>query len=157
MHKIKPTDKDALAALKSDKYGSWSDPIKITWFHILLYAQLTRDFQWIHVNPWKARKGPFGRVVAHGGLVYAMLNRLSRRYLSADIDSTRVLDLSKDKVRSPNPVRLGERIHLRYRVVATYVKDSMAIVDYEVQIGIVGIENEKEEIALECRAKLSYM
>ncbi|MBM3355691.1 MAG: Nodulation protein N, partial [Betaproteobacteria bacterium] len=38
-----------------------------------LFARATEDFQWIHVDPARARGSPFGGTIAHGFLTLAML------------------------------------------------------------------------------------
>ena len=38
----------------------------ITQERINLFAEATGDHQWIHVDPDKAKEGPFGAPIAHG-------------------------------------------------------------------------------------------
>ena len=39
---------------------------------INLFADATGDHQWIHVDPVKAKDGPFGACIAHGYLTLSM-------------------------------------------------------------------------------------
>src|SRR5690606_16605452 len=38
------------------------------------FAEATGDHQWIHVDPEKARTGPFGGTIAHGYLTLSLVN-----------------------------------------------------------------------------------
>ena len=40
------------------------------------FAKLTGDEQWIHVDPERAKKSPFGTTIAHGFLTLSMLPKL---------------------------------------------------------------------------------
>jgi acyl dehydratase len=41
------------------------------------FAKATEDFQWIHVDPARAKNSPFGGTIAHGFLTLSMLPKLS--------------------------------------------------------------------------------
>ena len=41
---------------------------------INLFADATGDHQWIHVDPVKAKDGPFGECIAHGYLTLSLVN-----------------------------------------------------------------------------------
>ena len=38
-----------------------------------LFAKATEDYQWIHVDPERAKASPFGTTIAHGFLTLSML------------------------------------------------------------------------------------
>ena len=40
------------------------------------FARLTGDEQWIHIDPERAKKGPFGTTIAHGFLTLSLLSHL---------------------------------------------------------------------------------
>ena len=44
----------------------YSDWLEITQERINAFADATDDHQWIHVDPERARSGPFGTTIAHG-------------------------------------------------------------------------------------------
>ena len=48
-----------------------SDWVTVDQKRIDLFAQATGDHQWIHVDPVRAAKGPYGGTVAHGFIVFA--------------------------------------------------------------------------------------
>ena len=50
-----------------------SDWITITQAQIQMFADATGDQQWIHTDPERAAKGPFGTPIAHGFLTLALL------------------------------------------------------------------------------------
>jgi acyl dehydratase len=39
-----------------------------------LFADATGDHQWIHVDPERAKDGPFGGCIAHGYLTLSLVN-----------------------------------------------------------------------------------
>jgi acyl dehydratase len=50
-----------------------TDWITITQEQVNQFAEATGDHQWIHVDPERAKKGPFGAPVAHGYLTLSLL------------------------------------------------------------------------------------
>ena len=50
-----------------------SDWITITQAQIQMFADATGDQQWIHTDPERAAKGPFGAPIAHGFLTLSLL------------------------------------------------------------------------------------
>src|ERR1700694_4871817 len=48
----------------------------ITQKQVDLFAEATGDHQWIHVDPERARGGPFGRTIAHGYLSLSLVPSL---------------------------------------------------------------------------------
>src|SRR5262249_49917035 len=69
---IRYDDLDALRALISDEYGPWGPEFEVTQELIDDFADLTGDHQWIHVDPERAKDGPFGAPIAHGLLTLAI-------------------------------------------------------------------------------------
>jgi acyl dehydratase len=53
-----------------------SEPFEITQDRVNLFADATEDHQWIHVDPDRARSGPFGGPIAHGYLTLSLLPHL---------------------------------------------------------------------------------
>src|SRR3981081_3659848 len=53
-----------------------SEPFEITQQRVNLFADATEDHQWIHVDPERARGGPFGGPIAHGYLTLSLIPRL---------------------------------------------------------------------------------
>lgn len=51
-----------------------SEWIEIDQDRVNLFADATGDHQWIHVDPERATKGPFGAPIAHGYLTLSISN-----------------------------------------------------------------------------------
>ena len=67
-----------LAAVQGQSIGH-SDWVTITQEDVNLFADATGDHQWIHVDPERAAKGPFGKTIAHGFMTLALLPGSSTR------------------------------------------------------------------------------
>jgi acyl dehydratase len=62
---------DGLKAAVGDHLG-YSDWHEITQDRINAFAEATGDHQWIHVDPERAKEGPFGRTIGHGYLTLSL-------------------------------------------------------------------------------------
>ena len=51
-----------------------SDWFEVTQDRINTFAECTDDHQWIHVDPVKAKDGPFKTTIAHGFLTLSLLS-----------------------------------------------------------------------------------
>ena len=83
--------------------------LTITQDRVDLFADATDDHQWIHVDPERAKDGPFGATIAHGYLTVALSNRFLPEIVDVQGFSAGV-NYGVDKVRFPAPVRVGARI-----------------------------------------------
>src|SRR6476646_515782 len=72
------------------------------------FADATGDHQWIHVDPERAKEGPFGGPVAHGYLTLAMLPMLLSEVVSVSVSFFGVT-AATEKVRFTSPVPVGSR------------------------------------------------
>ncbi len=73
------------------------------------FADATDDHQWIHVDPERAKDGPFGRTIAHGYLTLSLVNRFLPDLVTVEGASMGV-NYGCEKVRFPAPVPEGARI-----------------------------------------------
>jgi acyl dehydratase len=74
-----------------------------------LFAEATGDHQWIHVDPDRAAKGPFGRTVAHGFLTLSLIPVLAQEVYR--IDGVRMgVNYGLNRVRFPAPLPVGSRV-----------------------------------------------
>lgn len=86
-----------------------SDWLTIDQERINLFAQATGDFQWLHVDPQRAAKGPFGKTIAHGFLSLSLTNLfLPDLFLPDNLDWG--VNYGLDRVRFPAPVPVGAHI-----------------------------------------------
>jgi acyl dehydratase len=104
-----------LAAL-GQPLGS-TDWVLIDQVRINLFADATGDHQWIHVDPERAKHGPFGACVAHGYLTLSLANLFLPQLVSFERLKMGV-NYGCDKVRFPAPVRVDSRVRGRGEVVA---------------------------------------
>lgn len=86
-----------------------SDWVTVDQDRIDQFANATGDHQWIHVDPEKAKDGPFGTTIAHGYLTLSLLPMLTWQiYEVRGISGA--LNYGLDKVRFPSPVPVGSRV-----------------------------------------------
>ncbi len=78
-----------------------------------LFAEATGDHQWIHVDPERAAKGPYGSTVAHGFLTLSMLGVFSPSAFQVG-DVKMGVNYGLNKVRFPAPVKVGSQVRARY-------------------------------------------
>lgn len=94
-----------------------TDWVELTQERINKFADATDDHQWIHVDPERARTGPFGACVAHGYLTLSLANLFLPQLV--EIRNMRMgVNYGCEKVRFPAPVKAGKRIRGRGEVVA---------------------------------------
>lgn len=74
------------------------------------FADATLDPQWIHVDPERAAKGPFGTTVAHGYLTLSLLVTMIEDLGVLPDNAQLVVNYGLDKVRYPAPVPSGSRV-----------------------------------------------
>jgi acyl dehydratase len=73
------------------------------------FAEATGDHQWIHVDPERARHGPFGGTIAHGYLTLALVNQMLPQILEVRGFSMGV-NIGCDTLRFLSPVKAGANI-----------------------------------------------
>ncbi|HVB13319.1 MAG TPA: MaoC family dehydratase [Candidatus Dormibacteraeota bacterium] len=89
--------------------GEWQE---ISQDQVGLFADATHDHQWIHVDPERARSGPFGQTIAHGFLTLALLPELVQPLLR--VEGARLgVNYGLNRVRFPAPVPVGARIRAK--------------------------------------------
>lgn len=90
--------------------SSWFD---ITQDRIDTFADCTEDWQFIHVDPEKAKQSPFGTTIAHGFLTLSMLSAMI--YEMPSIEGVKMgVNYGFNKVRFVSPVRVGSKIRARF-------------------------------------------
>ncbi|MEU3089360.1 MaoC family dehydratase [Streptomyces massasporeus] len=101
---------DELRKLAGGDLGT-SEWIEVTQERIDTFADATGDHQWIHVDPERAKEGPFGAPIAHGYLTLSLFIPLFTELLDVQGVTTKV-NYGLNKVRFPAPVKVGSRIRL---------------------------------------------
>ena len=107
---------DELKALAGQDLGV-SEWLEITQERVNTFADATDDHQWIHVDPDKAKAGPFGGPIAHGYLTLSLVIPLFNELLKVDGVKMGV-NYGLEKVRFPHPVPVGSKIRLNAKVVS---------------------------------------
>jgi acyl dehydratase len=87
----------------------YSDWLEITQDRINMFADATGDHQWIHVDPERAKEGPFGACIAHGYLTMSLVNMFLPQIVVVKEISMGV-NYGADKLRFPAPVPVGSRV-----------------------------------------------
>ncbi|CAL9287087.1 MaoC family dehydratase [Streptomyces olindensis] len=105
---------DELKKLAGSDLGT-SEWIEVTQERIDTFADATGDHQWIHVDPERAKEGPFGAPIAHGYLTLSLFIPLFTELLDVQGVTTKV-NYGLNKVRFPAPVKAGSRIRLTARL-----------------------------------------
>jgi acyl dehydratase len=97
-----------------DTFGpsSW---IEITQEKINLFAEATGDHQWIHVDPEKAKQGPFGTTIGHGYLTLSLLPVASSEVIPPS-GGRMGINYGVNRVRFPSPVPVGSRVRATFEL-----------------------------------------
>ena len=94
-----------------------SEWVTITQERINLFADATDDHQWIHVDPVKAKDGPFGACIAHGYLSLSLVARFLPEI--ATLKNLKMgVNYGTDKVRFPSAVKAGSRLRGKGELIA---------------------------------------
>lgn len=102
------TGADDLLASVAEQLGP-TDWIEIDQARIDEFADATRDHQWIHTDPERAARGPFGTTIAHGFLTLTMLPELFASLYT--VEGVRMaVNYGLNKVRMPAPVPVGSKV-----------------------------------------------
>lgn len=87
-------------------YSPWLD---ITQDMVNAFADVTGDHQWIHVDPERAKDGPFGGPIAHGYLTLSLAPNLLPKVWTVSGTSMGV-NYGAEKIRFPSPVPVGSKL-----------------------------------------------
>lgn len=107
---------DALLAAVGRDLGA-TEWMTVTQERVDTFADATDDHQWIHIDPVRAKDGPFGACIAHGYLTLSLAARFMPQLI--EVRNMKMgVNYGCDKVRFPAPVRVGERIRGRGELVS---------------------------------------
>jgi acyl dehydratase len=91
--------------------------VEMTQDRVDQFADATDDHQWIHVDRERAAQGPFGGTIAHGYLTLSLIPWFGSQ-LFALANPGAKLNYGVNKVRFPNPVKVGAKIRATAKVNA---------------------------------------
>ncbi|WP_314323070.1 MaoC family dehydratase [Paenarthrobacter ilicis] len=103
-------DSDTLLTMSGKDLGT-TDYREITQQQINLFADATDDQQWIHVDPERAKDGPFGAPIAHGFLTLSLIIPFWGELFDVENVTTKV-NYGLDKVRFTSPVKVGSKVRM---------------------------------------------
>jgi len=103
----------------------------ITESDIVTFAGLSGDFVELHVNEEYAKRGPFGKRIAHGALIFSISTGLMIQ-MTGNLEAI-VAFYGVDKLRFVAPVFIGDTIRVSRRVVEKQLKNA--------ERGVVAFEN----------------
>ena len=75
-----------------------------------MFAEATRDHQWIHVDPARAAQGPFGATIAHGFMTLSLIPGIGPRLEPPGVRMT--INYGLNRVRFVSPVPVGARVRV---------------------------------------------
>jgi acyl dehydratase len=86
-----------------------------------LFADVTEDQQFIHIDPARAEATPFGGTIAHGFLTLSMLSAMAEEAVPLVEGLIHSVNYGFDRVRFISPVSVGKRIRGRFDLIAIKV------------------------------------
>lgn len=119
--------------------GDW---FEVTQERIDRFADATNDHQWIHVDPERAKEGPFGVTIAHGFLTLSLIPGLGGGGLPVAVEGVKMgINYGLDRARFISPVPVGSKVRARRKLLeATEAKDGSIQLKTEVTIELEGSE-----------------
>lgn len=116
-----------------------SEWFEITQDRINQFAEATLDHQWIHVDPERAKSGPFGAPIAHGQLTLSVLSFLPGAEGLPQMPGMKMgINYGWNKVRFPNPVPVGAKIRTIGEIKSVEEKGGMLEVVNELTVELDG-------------------
>ena len=95
-----------------------SDWILVDQKAIDVFADVTGDHQFIHVDPAAAAQTPFGGTVAHGFLTLSLLSQMAAGVMLTPPTIKMAVNYGFEKVRFIAPVRSGKRVRGRFTLAS---------------------------------------
>jgi acyl dehydratase len=104
-----------------------------------LFADLTNDHQFIHVDPERARATPFGGTVAHGFLTLSIFGGLAAEVAPRLAGGRMGINYGFDRVRFVTPVRSGAKVRAQLRLEAIEKRDPSSVdIRYDGRLDVEG-------------------
>ena len=105
----------------------------VTEADIVNFAGLSGDFVELHMSESFAAKGPFGKRIAHGALIFSISTGLSVQM--DQITDTVIAFYGVDKLRFTRPVFIGDTIHVTKKVLTKEQKGAdRGVVTFETTV-----------------------
>ena len=88
-----------------------SEWLQVTQERINQFADATLDHQWIHVDPERAKNGPFGQTIVHGYLTLSLLPYLWQQIIEVN-NLKMMVNYGMDKMKFGQAVLSGQSVRL---------------------------------------------
>ncbi len=106
-----------MTALVGQTIGT-SDWIEVSQERINQFAEATGDFQFIHIDPEKAKLTPFGGTIAHGFLTLSLIPVLTNQSDCPRPDGIKMaVNYGGNKTRFLSPVKSGKRVRGHFKLL----------------------------------------
>jgi len=126
---------------KVDQRSNPTDWFEMTQDRVNTFADATMDHQWIHVEPERAKSGPFGAPIAHGQLTMSVMSFLpgGEGIGLPALDGMKMgVNYGWNRVRFMSPVKVGDRIRTVGKILSVEPKGEMLEVINELTVEIEG-------------------
>ena len=138
------TDLENAMDVLSSRIDQSSEPtqwFEVTQDRVQTFADATLDQQWIHVDPERAKSGPFGAPIAHGQLTMSLMSHLpgGEGVGLPSLEGMKLgINYGWNKVRFMNPVPVGARIRTIGKLISVVEKGPMLEAINELTVEIEG-------------------
>ena len=126
---------ETLKAAVGKRFGT-SDWFAVTQARIDAFADLTEDWQPIHLDPDAGRKAGFDGTVAHGFLTMSMLSAMSYQVLPKLEGEIASLNYGFDKIRFVAPVPADSRIRAHFTLSEITPRGAGLMLRFAVEVEI---------------------
>jgi acyl dehydratase len=134
-------EKNQLTEMVGTELGV-SEWIKLGQTEINQFADVTHDHQFIHTDPEKAKKTPFGDTIAHGMFVLSLLPKVLEETGIDLINSKMTMNYGFDKVRFLSPVIVNSEVRGSIKLIAAdEKKPGQYLLKYQITVEIKNSNN----------------
>jgi acyl dehydratase len=114
---------------------------QITQEKVNAFAEVTEDFQWIHIDQERcAQESPFRTTIAHGFLTAALMPKMFAAVVSIDPSKHTMLNYGIDSLRYLEPVRVFDEIKFKFVLSSIEAKTMGKLYRFTTQVDIKGRE-----------------
>ncbi len=124
-----------------DQPSAPTDWFEMTQERVNTFADATMDHQWIHVDPERAKAGPFGAPIAHGQLTMSIMSFLpgGEGVGLPQLEGMKMgVNYGWNRVRFMSPVPVGARIRTAGKIKSVEIKGPQLEVINELTVEIEG-------------------
>ena len=114
-----------------------SDWITVEQGRIDGFAACTEDHQWIHVDPERAKGGPFGKTIAHGFLTLSLVPSFLEQTVNVN-NVKAAFNYGLNKVRFPSPVPVGSTVRGHVSLVSATARGESVETVFGVTVEVEG-------------------